>query len=263
MIKLTISPYKNFVERADETAKVTLKKFKQEFKLYERLFSLFEETNDCIAKSTENELLDSTAKNAVLFILPRIVQSLQSIRLLTAKGHYYDSAIIKRALLESIGLCEYLSSSEEEADRWFHGKKIKLASIHLFDYALRIDHAKTETFYGLLCDYVHTNLRGALSLYGGRAKVEKRKQTDITGSVKVKFQFAPKFDQKEVIGISSYPMLATLMLEHIFKKELEPYENRQKKSDRLTKLWLKNLQFTYSTCRKNPTKTPQESTNHP
>lgn len=124
-----------------------------------------------------------------------------------------------------------------------HGKKIKLASIHLFDYALRIDNAETKTFYGHLCDYVHTNLRGALSLYGGKAKVEKRKQTEIAGSVKVKFQFAPIFDQKEAIGISSYPMLATLMLEHVFQKELKQYENRQKKSEMLTKLWLKTFRL--------------------
>lgn len=105
MITSTISPYKDFIERADETAKVTLKKFKQEFKLYERLFDLCMETYDCIAKSTESELLDSRAKDAVLFILPSIVLSLQSIRLLTAKGYYYDSTIIKRGFLESIGLC--------------------------------------------------------------------------------------------------------------------------------------------------------------
>lgn len=245
MIKLTISPYKDFVDIADKTAKFTLKKFKQEFKLYERLFDLCMETYDYIAKSSESELIDSRAKNAVLFILPRIVQSLQSIRLLTAKGYYYDSTIIKRGLLESIGLCKYLSSNEEEADQWLNGKKVELASIHLFDYALKLDQAEMKTsaraFYGQLCDFVHTNLRGALSLYGGEAKVGKRKQTVIAGSVKVKFQFAPKFDEKGVIGISSYPMLANQMLEHVFEKELKRYGNRQKKSEMLTKLWLKNL----------------------
>lgn len=241
-----ISHFKFCVEKEEETTKVTFVKFKKEFKLYERCFDLFMETIDCILESTENKLFDSKAKNAISFILPRIVQSMQSIRLLQTKGYYCDSAIIERSLHESIGLCAYLSSDEEEAIRWLHGKPIKVASIHLFDHVTRLLRVGkhddvTKRVYGQLCDYVHTNVRSAITLITlSRIEVKTIGGKDASS---ITLQFIPQFDEKKVEGISVYPLLATLLLQEIFEKELKPDRKRQKKLERLLDTALSHSQI--------------------
>jgi len=238
MIRLTDStPYKHFVEREEETVKVTLKKLKQDFKLYERCFDLCMETFDCMAKSRESEIVSSKGKDATLIILPSIMQSVQSIRLLITRGYYYDSAIVVRSLLESVGLCTYLSTDDEEANRWVHGKRIKLAGIHLFDYAFGKNDAKVRRLYGLLCNYVHRNIRSAIYFYRGTHEQKVKKDANTEGGVSVDLQFVPQFDKKEATLTSTYPLLVALMLQEIFKEELKPYKNIQSKTHRLFKLF--------------------------
>lgn len=237
-----VSQFKSYREKEEETAKVTLKKFKNELRLYERCFDMCTETIDCIFDSTDNRLFDSNAKNMISIILPRIMQSMQSIMLLKTKGYYCDSMILERSLLESVGLCAYLSSDDEEAIRWLHGKRIKVASIHLFDHAsklLRIaaHDAEMNKAYGIASDYVHTNVRGAFTLVTPRMNEVKTVGGIDAGTVAL--QFTPQFDEKKVGDISVYPLLLTLVLEEIFKKELELNKKRQKKSERLFKLFVR------------------------
>jgi hypothetical protein len=242
LIGLTGFPsFKIFEKKEEETAEATFKKLKKEFELFERCFDLFMETIDCVAKSTESKLLDSEGKNATFIILPRIVQSIQSFRLLIIRGYYYDSRIIGRSLLESIGLCSHLSANEEEAIRWLHGKRIKLASIHLLDSWLHIrDDVKAkkayEAMWGGLCNFVHTDIRGATYLIDRFSKKTKIIDGAIAGNVT--FQFVSRFDKKEAKEIADIPLFATLMLEDIFQTELKPYKKRQKKSRRLSVLLL-------------------------
>ncbi len=234
--------FRDYKKGEEETAKLTSEKFKKELRLYERFFDLFMETIDCISESTESKLLDSKGKAATIVILPRVVQSMESIRLLRAIGHYYDSAIIERSLLESIGLCAHLSSNEEEATHWLHGKKIELAAIELLDLVrwLRLGKdAKMKTsykaIYGQLCNYVHTNISGVAS-FGRIDKKERRVGGVMSGSIA--FQYAPVFDKSGAKGIAVFPLLATFILEIIFKEELKPYKKRQKKSYRLAEEYL-------------------------
>jgi hypothetical protein len=245
-MKLThVSDYKIYVEDEEEVQKVTFKKFKEEFKLYERSFDMLMETIDCVFNSAEGKLLDSLGKTATVIILPRIVQSIQSIRLLIAKGHYYDYSIIGRSLLESIGLCAHISSNEEEAKRWIDGKPIELASIHLIDLArwlkLGKDSAKIgkdyRAVYGHLCDYVHTNLKGASSLIAEFGKKKKR-IGNLNGRM-IALKFTPQFEGTEGRSIAIFPIYATLIIQDIFKTELKPYKRRQKKFDRLFNLYLR------------------------
>jgi hypothetical protein len=228
--------YKDFVESEEETAKATLRKFKQDFKLYKRCFDLCMETFDCIAKSRESRLISSKGKDATLIILPSIMQSVQSIRLLTTRGYYYDSAIVVRSLLESLGLCTYLSTDDEEANRWLHGKSIKLASIHLLDYTFGKNDTRVKRLYGHLCNYVHRNIRSAIYFYRGGHEPKVRKDANMEGGV-IDLQFVPQFDKREATHTSSYPLLAALMLQDIFKEELKPYKNIQRKTHRLFKLY--------------------------
>jgi hypothetical protein len=237
VIRLTNStPYKHFAVKEEETLRITLKKFKQDSKLYEHCFDLCMETFDCIAKSRESEIISSKGKDTTLIILPSIMQSMQSIRLLATRGYYYDSAIIVRSLLESIGLCQYLSTDNEEAIRWIHGKRIKLAGIHLFDYAFAKDDAKVKSLYGHLCNYVHRNIRSAIYFYKGVHEPKVRKDANTEEGVRVNFQFVPQFDKKEAPQTSIYPLLVALMLRDIFKEELKPYKDMQRKTHRLFNL---------------------------
>jgi hypothetical protein len=236
-----VSHFKSCVEKEEETAKVTFEKLKKEFRLYERCFDLCMEEINCILDSTENKLFDSKAKEAISFILPRIVQSMQSIRLLQTKGYYCDSAILERSFYESVGLCAYLSFDEEEAIRWLHEKPIKVASIHLFDYVTRLlrvgEHdAGMKRVYGRLCDYVHTNVRSTITLI-----TWSRNDVKIVSGIDsgiVTLQFIPQFDEKNVGKIALLPLLVILVLEEIFKKELKLDRKRQKKLKRLLELAL-------------------------
>jgi hypothetical protein len=232
-----VSPFKSCVEGEEETAKVTFEKFKKEFKLYERCFDLCMETIDYLLESTENKLFDSEAKTAIMVILPSIVQSMQSIRLLRTKGYYYDSAIVERSLIESIGLCAYLSLDEEEATRWLDGKSTKVARINLFDYVSRLlrgrkDFAEMKQVYGQLSDYVHRNLRAAVQ----SVTFPEQEVNKVRDSGSINLQFIPQFDEKNVGRISVYPLVVTKVLERIFKKELELDKKRQKKSEKLLRL---------------------------
>ena len=236
--------YKSYIKGEEETTKLTFEKFKEEFRQYELFFDLFMETIDCLARSTKSKVPDTEGKGATIAILPRVAQSMESIRLLTAKGHYYDAAIIERSLLESIGLCAHLSSNEEEASRWIRGEPIKLASIDLVDLGRWLHLGKHDTkmkkvwnaVYGQLCNYVHTNVRGAVSMMGRFEKKEKRIGGVMSGTIY--FQYAPRFDESRAKGIAAFPVLVTLIVEDIFKAELKPYKKRQKKSDGLHRQYL-------------------------
>lgn len=229
------NPYfRTYVEREEETAKVTLEKFKEEFDLYERCYELYLETLDRVRKLKRKGVV---SRLAILLIQPRIIQSLQSIRLLVSKGHYYDSEIVARSLWESLGLCAYISSDEEEARRWLTGKPIRVKSIHLFEHInrlLRYEKYDTEIrqVYGNLCNYVHTNVKAvAKSLVFPTQKVKRAREFYLP--------LVPQFDEKKVTGISANPLLATLVMEEIFKKELKLDRKKRRKSDKLVRLFLR------------------------
>ena len=74
---ITLTDYSEFyVEEEEKTAKRTLKKFKGEFRQYDRSFDMLNETFACIVKSTDTKLFDSKGKAAAAIILPRVMQSL-------------------------------------------------------------------------------------------------------------------------------------------------------------------------------------------
>ena len=99
----------------DEVTKETLSQFKKEFELYERSFNLLLETvGDLCDLTTSDKPFGSMAKHAIMLIMPRIVQSIQAIRILNLKGYYYDASVIERGLVESIGLCAYFASRKKK-----------------------------------------------------------------------------------------------------------------------------------------------------
>lgn len=234
-----LNHFKIYSKIEEESAKVASEKFKGEFRLYERCFNSCMEISDCISISTRSKPLGLESKTAVTLILTRIMQSMQAMKLLKTRGYNYDASILERSLVESMGLCAYISLNEKEAKRWLDGKQLEVASISLFEYIPRLlghdERSKTaralpKRLYGRLCDYVHTNIKGVLYL------VDTGQKTKNGGEVNL--QFGPQFDEQAWGRIAAYPLLLILMLEKIFKNELGSNKKMKNKTKRLLKLFI-------------------------
>ena len=208
--------FNNFLKAEDENTKKTLREFRKEFELYERSFDLLCETLGYLYKWAKPDRTYSTAKFVILSILPRIVQTMQSIRLLTLKGYYYDTAVLERSLVESIGLCAYFALNEKEAENWFKGNDVKIAKIRLPDYIPLLLRVKSEdlesakSVYGKLSEYVHTNIKAIVSLV-----------TNFNDkSTRVSFAVIPSFSKEKVTINAGYPLCMLCMLVEIFRDEL-------------------------------------------
>lgn len=206
-----------YLKCEEETTKVTMQKRKKEHELYRSIFNLCSETTDYLCSRTKAKLF-SVGKEVTLFLLPRIMQSLQSIRILTLKGYYCDASILARSLFESLGLGVYLSSNDEEAVNWLRGKKLKVTTIDLFEYVAKSLPSRSiediRRVYGRTCDYVHSNVQAIQSLI----------DLDETPQ-RAQLKFCPTFDEDEGCYFASYAMAVALVINEIFRNEL-PEERR-------------------------------------
>lgn len=213
----------DFLETEDENARKASRQFKKELKLYEQSFNLLLETTYFLYDTSASGSF-SESKTAVLLIMPRVIQSMQSVRILNLKGYYYDKSILERSLMESIGLCAYLGSNEEEASRWLSGKSIKSPSIKLFDYVFKLIEAEGYSgirVYGRMSKYVHTDVRAIVSLI---SDLHPQKGDMLP---KADMQFSPLFDKQKFEGISAYPIAMLVLLGIIFKDDLKKRKLRR------------------------------------
>jgi hypothetical protein len=221
----------DFLEAEFECATQTILYLEEDLILYEHTFNLLLEMiahiND--RKIPENPL--SLVKSAVMIIVPRIVQSLQSIRDLTLKGYYYDLSVVQRSFIESIGLCAYLSQSlEEEALNWVKGKDVNVTKINLLPYATKLlkdiktDSKGGKALYGKLCHYVHTNPRALMSLFG------KIDDPTLGTYPALGTYYVPVFDEKKVECIAPWAIFTLAVLKEIFYDELS-----ERKRNKITK----------------------------
>jgi len=216
--------FNDFQEAEIECATQTALYLGEDLILYEDSFNLLLEmiVHVCDRKMPENPL--SVVKSAIMMNVPRIVQSLQSIRDLTLKGYYYDLSVIQRSFVESIGLCAYLLQNPEDALNWIKGKNVSVAKINLLDYAIKLlrgytkKGAKcTQAFYGELCNYAHANIRAVSSLF------RKAESSDLTLGT----YYVPIFDEKQVECISPWSIFTLAVLREIFHDELAQRERRK------------------------------------
>ena len=107
------SDYYNKSLRAEnEITKRILSEFKKENKFYERALNLLHEVVNYLYQSKPNgRPFDGTF--AIFTMLPRLFGTIQSIRVLTAKGYYYDAVILQRSVVENLGLCVYLAKMKK------------------------------------------------------------------------------------------------------------------------------------------------------
>jgi len=215
------SDYYNISLRAEnEITKRVLSEFKKENKFYERALNLLFEVVDYFYQSKSSGFFDSTF--AILTMLPRLFGTIQSIRVLTVKGYYYDAVILERSVVENLGLCVYLVNNEKEAKRWLAGKDIRMPKINIFDefFSLILQDAEKrdhrwKALYGELSQYLHATLKAIGPTY-------VRNIGDyIDQSTTVQYEFPPFFDEKLVTNFALYPMLTLMMLVELFKEDLK------------------------------------------
>jgi hypothetical protein len=223
------SDYCNLSLRAEnEINKRTLSQFKKENKFYERALNFLYEVVNYLYQSKSSEHFDSTF--AILTMLPRLFGTIQSIRVLTVKGYYYDAVILERSVVENLGLCVYLARNEKEAERWLTGKDIRMPKINIFDEFFSLissDAVKKDDYgkalYGKLSQYVHATLKAIGPTYViSIGDIEDQ-------SYKVDYAFPPFFDEKLVTHFALYPMLTLIMLVELFKDLKDRYLNKMLK----------------------------------
>ena len=232
----------DFLEAEFQCTTQTILYLGKDLILYEHAFNLLLEMINHIhdRKMPENPL--PLVKSAIMLIVPRIVQSLQSIRDLTLKGYYYDLSVVQRSFIESIGLCAYLSQNpEKEALNWLKGKNVSVAKINLLHYAGKLlkdtktDTKRAKALYGRLCNYAHANVRALVSLL---SKIESPNLTIGTF-------YVPVFDEKQVECIAPWTIFTLAVLKEIFYDELA--ERKRNKITKQLNLYLDEMDLILET----------------
>lgn len=222
-VKTSSNYFKSSARIEEKNTKKTLNRFKKEFKFYERYINLLYDVIVDVSKATKSKPL-SGSKAVIFSMLPRLVGTMQSMRILNLKGYYYDERILGRSILENFGLCTYLSENEEEAKNWLDGKDIKISKTRLY-YELgsfmmgeRKEEYKKEANaeYGKLSCYVHANVRAIASSFMGKSK----KATAKSKKGQVEWRFPPFFKEEWVTSIALFPIILLFVVMGLFKNEL-------------------------------------------
>lgn len=213
-----MNAFDNFLWAEDENTKKTRCLLGKDFELYKRSFNLLCETIDHLSELMEKDPRKiPRAKKVILMITNRIVQLMQSIRVLNLKGYDCDVRVLERCLLESMGLCAYFALNEEETENWIKSKD-SIAKIRLVDYIsllLGVNGRSGIPFYGNLSKYVHTYAESIAFLI-----VDTDREAG-----ELSFALTPIFDEEKVSEISWIPTLMLAVLGKIFRDELTEKRN--------------------------------------
>jgi hypothetical protein len=165
-------------------------------------------------------------KSAVYMILTRITGLMQSVKALTLMGYYYEALILERSFWEALGLCWYLFSNQDAAEKWHNGKEIEISSFKLFgeiqNFLERKLKKKTlNSVYGRFCTFVHSDAPAILSL---ALKPNPKQKESASGLIvgKISFRVPSEFDNKKVEELAILPFAVLLLIGRIFHDELPP-----------------------------------------
>jgi hypothetical protein len=221
MSKKETSGYlKEVIKGEDEVTRKTLSQFDKEFEFYERSINLVYDITVYLCGLTKSKSF-SGSKSAIHFMLPRLLGTMQSIRLLNLKGYYYDESILGRSFFENLGLCAYLARNEEEAENWFAGKAIHVPKIRLYTEFDSFLNEKMEEYekkegqaeYGRLSYYVHADMRAIIPSFFRFGKVDFNKR-------RASMMFPPFYKKDEVSPVALFPIALLVVILKVFKDEL-------------------------------------------
>jgi hypothetical protein len=210
-----ISPL-NLGEFEDDNTKQTLLKFRAKFRLYDSTLNTLIGTVSYLLERFESEPI---AKATILCLMVRVIQTIQSIKILALKGYYYDAAILERSLIETLGLCSYFALNEEEAKKWWERKKLNVSYIRLTDsisQLLRATKANekpipdAKPIYGWLSRFVHSEPSAIVFSF-----IERDQEANETS-----LNLAPRLVEKSVEQIGNYGALALTILVVAFEKKI-------------------------------------------
>jgi hypothetical protein len=226
--------FESFLLRAitlfeEERTKETLKRCKQEIRFYRLSFNVVSKNVDFLLEYSSEKYADTMEASLNLNMF-RLVGLLQSIRILTLKGYYFEAKILTRNFWETIGLCVYLKQNPDKAELWYSGKKVEVPSIKLFNLAAKVFYAQDEDIfnrtYGLLCNYVHSNSLAVLSsvisdFNVGEKMIEGKPATGIT------VELPSPFDYQPIVDLALLPCAMLFAILYLFDDRL-PKERKGK-----------------------------------
>lgn len=186
-----------------------------------RCFDLLKEIGE---QSSEQPL--GIEKSAVYMILTRITGIMQSVKALTLTGYYYEAVILERSYWEALGLCWYLFSNEDAAEKWHNGKEIKISSFKLFGeiqnfLEYKLEKKTLNKVYGRFCTFVHSDAPAILSL---ALKPNPKQEESANGLIvgPISFRVPSEFDNKKIEELAILPFTVLLLIGRIFQAELLP-----------------------------------------
>lgn len=218
---MNILSFINEVTKAEnDHQKLAFDKAKKDLEYYNESMNLCWNILTAITRSNIQKPFN-TQKASIFFLTQRLLHTIQSIWHLAIKGYYYDSRVLQRSFYENIGLCVHFSKNEEDSKRWFNGKEVKVPSIELFrkieqlspNDSSNLEMKKWERAYGLLCNYVHDNMKAVVQL------IDTHKHEKTTASAT--FNIPVKFSKEFIRNLPTFPILFSICLINVFDEELD------------------------------------------
>lgn len=151
-------------ENIEKTKTLLGKQIRNYVDFYELLYNLFEHSGN---QSRVKNVIYDYRDSVVLMLGSRIVISSKAYLDLVLKGYYYDSEVIFRSLVESIGIMRLLVGCRDKqkanmlADKWLKGKLDHQTVRKELNLSPSIGYSR---LYRGLCDYVHSNFDAVKTL---------------------------------------------------------------------------------------------------
>lgn len=212
-------PLYSYTLEEEKRTKETLRKCKAEMKLYRLIFNrLYKEVTFLLQYSGQKWFGGlHVAFNLNMY---RILGLLQSMKLLTLRGYYYETSILERNFYECIGLCVYLKRNPEKAEIWNTAKKVegslRLSTLvgEIFKPLTTDDKKRLEKSYGLLSNYVHNNLPALLSIISDLEAGEKIIEGKTAKAITI--QYPSSFNHSKVVDLATLPFVSLYALRFLY-----------------------------------------------
>lgn len=204
-------------KRAHEYSELAIKQ-------YEIAYSLCDEILYDIEENVNME--GDYDRQAIFVILVRTMGTLQSIKWLFLKGHYYDGTVLYRSFMEAIGTCCFISQNKGTGEKWLLNKKIG-TSMGMFKAAEKtlkrnIPEKEIERFFGKLSMFAHCD-NWAI----GTTISEIEDEYNLTENFyTLRFRNPSPYDKLMVDTIVYHPLMSLIIIQSLFP-EISDYDKKQ------------------------------------
>ncbi len=182
-------PKMNFSSLETKCENQTLKLFKKQLLVYEKLLDFYFHISNQVKYSGKHVIDEQDL--AIIVLNYRIINSISSCLVLMKKGYYNDAFSVLRTIQESNNLCKYFMQNPKAVTKWVDGKQIEPKEVKR---ELCISTSDNQA-YGLLSDFTHTNFPAIEDhlLLDKKYKINKKDD-----STKLDIRRGPRFNKKTV-----------------------------------------------------------------